>query len=80
MFKKRKTKTVKRIKQKGKYSDICKQPEKSLFFSEFGTNMASAKIAKVKKQTPKKAVEAETEDGKKLSDYEILTTIGKPPY
>ena len=39
--------------------------------------MASAKIAKVKKQTPKKAVETEAEDGKKLNDYEILTTIGK---
>lgn len=38
--------------------------------------MASAKIAKVKKQTPKKVVEAEADDGKKLEDYEILTTIG----
>ena len=39
--------------------------------------MASAKIAKVKKQTtaPKKVTE--NEDGRKLSDYEILTTIGK---
>ena len=42
-------------------------------------NMASAKIAKVKKQTttPKKPAETETDDGPKLSDYEILTTIGK---
>ena len=39
--------------------------------------MASAKIAKVKKQTPKKVVDAEADDGKKLNDYEILTTIGK---
>ena len=42
--------------------------------------MASAKVAKVKKQTvPKKPTEpdVEPEDGKKLSDYEILTTIGK---
>lgn len=41
--------------------------------------MASAKVAKVKKQTvPKKPTEpdVEPEDGKKLSDYEILTTIG----
>lgn len=40
--------------------------------------MASAKVAKVKKQTnpaSKKGVE-NTEEGKKLSDYEILSTIG----
>ena len=39
--------------------------------------MASAKIAKVKKQIPKKVVDTEADGEKKLNDYEILTTIGK---
>lgn len=41
--------------------------------------MASAKVAKVKKQTNpvgKKGSE-NTEEGKKLTDYDILSTIGK---
>ena len=41
--------------------------------------MASAKVAKVKKQAspPSKKGSENTEEGKKLSDYEILSTIGK---
>jgi len=42
--------------------------------------MASAKVAKVKKQTNstgKKDYDAIDESERKLSDYEILSTIGK---
>ncbi|XP_052783690.1 cAMP-dependent protein kinase catalytic subunit PRKX-like isoform X4 [Mya arenaria] len=40
--------------------------------------MASAKVAKVKKQVPggKKGVDLQEESSRKLSDYEILSTIG----
>lgn len=38
--------------------------------------MASAKVSKVKKGGPSTSKRLESEDGKKLEDYEILTTIG----
>lgn len=42
--------------------------------------MASAKVAKVKKQTnptsTRKGIDIQDESNRKLSDYEILSTIG----
>ena len=42
--------------------------------------MASAKVNKVKKSTASSCKKMEGEDGKKLEDYEILSTIGRLVY